>query len=200
MIKKISIITIITAITLVVGFTWKQELKTIKIAPQAEKITLNGFENLYKISPEVYRSEQPDKNGMKELEKLGVKTILSLREYHTDDNEVMGTNLMLKHVPIDTKEISYNHIFKALTFIKNSEKPVLVHCLHGSDRTGCVIAAYRMVFENWSKKDAIKEFRNEAFGYHESWFPNIMELLTSLDVKALQRDMGIEAIMPLKHN
>lgn len=40
--------------------------------------------NLYQVSPELYRSEQPTKSDIPQLQKLGVKSILTLREYHKD--------------------------------------------------------------------------------------------------------------------
>ena len=66
---------------------------------------------------------------------------------------------------------------------------MLVHCKHGSDRTGCVVAAYRMVFNNWSKEDAIQEFKDEKFGYHENMFPNLVNLLESIDVESLKTEV-----------
>jgi protein tyrosine/serine phosphatase len=35
--------------------------------------------------------------------------------------------------------------------------PVLVHCAHGSDRAGVMIAVYRMAFQGWSAKKSQKE-------------------------------------------
>jgi protein-tyrosine phosphatase len=74
--------------------------------------------------------------------------------------------------------------------LENSKKPALVHCLHGSDRTGAVVAAYRMTYENWSKEDAIAEFKEERFGYHEKWFPTILEVLQSIDIDSLKSDVN----------
>jgi tyrosine-protein phosphatase SIW14 len=158
----------------------------------ADKINVRGFRNIYKINESLYRSEQPDKKGMKELQKIGVRTILDLRSSQNDQRVADDTKLVLEHVPINTWKISYNDILKSLRIISHSEKPVLIHCLHGSDRTGCIIAAYRMVYENWSKDEAINEFLDKDYGYHEKWFPNILALLRSLDIDLLKKDLGIE--------
>ena len=92
---------------------------------------------------------------------------------------------------IKTKEISYSDIVNVLLFIDKAEKPCLLHCLHGSDRTGVIIAAYRMTRSNWSKKRAIEEFTNEQFGYHEALFPELLSLLRELDINTLISDIEI---------
>jgi protein tyrosine/serine phosphatase len=63
---------------------------------------------------------------------------------------------------------------------------VLVHCWHGSDRTGIVVAAYRIVFQNWNVEEAEKEFRDERFGYHEFWYKNLLKLLRETDWDAMR--------------
>ncbi len=183
---KIYHILLVFSIVFLVGFTGKPNIKDGNV----EKINSVNFRNLYKINDSVYRSEQPNKNGMCELESLGIKTILNLRNCKDDINEIKDTHLILKHIPINTWRFSYDDIVNALAVLGKSRKPILVHCLHGSDRTGAIVAAYRMTFENWSKEDAIAEFKEEKFGYHEKWFPNILDVLQSLDIEALKSDVN----------
>jgi len=170
------------------GFTIKPS-QSVNGEP-AVKINLYGFDNLYQINDDLYRSEQPNKAGMKALEDMGIATVLNLRSKRNDKNEAKKTSLNLVHVPINTWTMSERDILKALQVIETSPKPVLIHCIHGSDRTGAVVAAYRMVYQNWTKEDAIFEFRNTQFGYHEKWFPEIIELLESLNVGQLKRALG----------
>ena len=160
--------------------------------PVAEKIELKGFNNLYKISDSVYRSEQPGKDEMKELEKLGIHTILNLRNYHNDKHEANGTSLKLERIRMNASAISQDQIFEAMKIIKNSPKPVLIHCFHGSDRTGCMVASYRIIFQNWSKEAAIDELKNPAFGYHAKWFPNILDALNAMDVEKMRKELEIK--------
>lgn len=153
------------------------------------KIESNYFDNLYKVSETVYRSEQPNRKGMQELEELGLKTIINLRNRINDNHEVRETDLIPKRIPINSWKFEYNDIVETLKVIENSEKPVLIHCLHGSDRTGAMVAAYRMVYQNWSKDDAIAEFLEPRFGYHEKWFPEIPKILKGLDIEQLKMDI-----------
>jgi protein tyrosine/serine phosphatase len=76
-----------------------------------------------------------------------------------------------------------------LRAIAQAEKPILIHCWHGSDRTGVVAAMYRMVFQNWPREQAIDEFVNGGFGYHASFYPNIERYLKRVDIEAIRRQV-----------
>ena len=56
-------------------------------------------------------------------------------------------------------------LIEALRIIKNRKAPIVIHCHHGSDRTGAVCALYRVVFQNVSKEDAIHEMTEGGFGF-----------------------------------
>ncbi len=157
----------------------------------SQKIELQGFSNIYKIDEYVYRSEQPHSNEMGALSHYGIKTVLNLRKTRNDNREANGTTLSLQHVPINTWRMSYDDLVKSMVLLQRAEKPVLVHCLHGSDRTGCIIAAYRIVNNDWTKEEAIKELIEGGYGYHEKWFPNIIKLIKALDVAQLKKDIQL---------
>tara|TARA_B100000780_G_scaffold207610_1_gene147907 strand:- start:928 stop:1164 length:237 start_codon:yes stop_codon:yes gene_type:complete len=78
-----------------------------------------------------------------------------------------------------------------LKVVKQAENPILIHCWHGSDRARVITAAYRIIFENWSKEQAIEELRKPEFGYHEKCYPNLINLLTNLDVQKIRNELGI---------
>lgn len=185
-----AVITVITSIT-IFSFSGRTRTKLPYEKPLAERITVTGLENFYKLSDSVYRSEQPDNKEMKELEKMGIKTVLNLRNYHNDNNEAKGTYLTLERIRMNAEDINYEKILAAMKIIKNSPKPILIHCLHGSDRTGCIVASYRIVFQNWTKEAAIKELKNPVFGYHASWFPNILVTLNTLEVDKMRKELGL---------
>ncbi len=147
------------------------------------------LENFYRLDAEVYRSKQPDDEQMKVLESMGVRSILNLREYHTDNDEADETRLNLFHVPVDAGKIDDSFVVKALSIIRQAEKPVLIHCWHGSDRTGVISAMYRMVFQNWPREQAIDEFVNGGYGYHASFYPNIERYLETADVADIRRQV-----------
>jgi|GEM_PF-844413 len=182
---------IVVGILLTIGLTACKSTKNLeKDLPGSgvRKLDLHGFKNLYKVNEQLFRSDQPNVAGMKALEQMGIKTIIDLRHYRNDKREARNTRLALLHYPINTRNISYEDLLKVLILIEKSEKPVLVHCWHGSDRTGSIVAAYRIVHDGWTKEQAIQEFTDNNYGYHEKWFPNILVRLKTLDVERLKRD------------
>lgn len=162
----------------------------------AQKVELNGLNNFFKVDENLYRAEQPRTKDMVALQKFGIKTILNLRLLKDDKYEARETTMALRHVSVNTLKMSYDEILEAIKVIDNSEKPILIHCLHGSDRTGTVVAAYRIVKQGWTKEAAINEFKLGGFGYHEKWFPNLLRLLETLDIEKLKSDLDNSKIQP----
>ena len=158
----------------------------------ADPVAESDLRNLYKVSDKVYRSAQPSSRAFQELKDLGIASVLNLRSYHTDDGEAKGLGLSLYRVRTSVGNVSSDQIFHALEIIKNAEGPIVVHCWNGSDRTGVVIAAYRIVFEGWSKAEAIDEFVNGGFGHHRALYPYLVELLNSLDISELQGRLNLK--------
>ena len=65
--------------------------------------------------------------------------------------------------------------------LKNAPKPILIHCRHGSDRTGAIVAACRIVFENWPEEQAVAELKDPKFGHHTTLYKNIPQLIRKTD-------------------
>ena len=151
----------------------------------AVPMQLEGLPNLFQVTPNIYRSAQPDETGMRNAEKMGIKTVLSLRSTNRDPDLSEGTGLKLVRVPIDTWNISYDEIVTALRIINNTPRPILVHCRHGADRTGLIIAFYRMVFQGWSKDEATDELRNGGYGFHTIW-RNIPRKIRDADINDIK--------------
>lgn len=155
-----------------------------------QKVIGSELDNFYKIDDRLYRSEQPDDDAMEEVEKFGIKQVLNLRNFHTDDDEAEDTKLTLKKVKMNASEVTQEQITEALKIINNSKGPTLVHCWHGSDRTGVVVASYRIVCQNWTKEKAIDEMRHGGYGYHAKIYPNLVKLLKNLDVEKIKKSLN----------
>ncbi|UPK79872.1 dual specificity protein phosphatase family protein [Proteus vulgaris] len=146
-------------------------------------------ENFYQVSEKVYRSGQPTPGEMKWLETQGIKTIINLREYHSDNDDVKNTQLEAFQVKMNAGRITDEDIIAVLRKIKSTSGAVVVHCWHGSDRTGTIIAMYRLIFKNWTKEQAITELRKKEYGYHELFFPNIVQYLEEVDISAIKQQV-----------
>ncbi|WP_161554607.1 phosphatase domain-containing putative toxin [Sinomicrobium soli] len=158
------------------------------------KVECKYLNNFYRLNDSLYRSEQPGRKGFGELDKLGVKTVLNFRRLWKDDRKARDTGMDLVWMPLRAGKLTEAQILEALKAIKGAEKPVLIHCWHGSDRTGAISAAYRIVFEGWSKERAIEELCMEALGYHEDRYPNVIELIEDLDVKTFRETLDIDFV------
>ena len=160
-------------------------------ADWAQPITDAGIKNLYRVDAGLYRSSQPDAEQMKRLQALGVREVLSLRHYHSDDDEARGTDLKLHRVAMDAGEITDENMLAALKIIKARRGPLLVHCWHGSDRTGAVIAMHRILVQNWSTQAAIDEMLHGGYGFHEM-YQSIVRYIEAADVPKLRRELGMK--------
>ncbi|MBO5306753.1 MAG: tyrosine-protein phosphatase [Lentisphaeria bacterium] len=149
--------------------------------------------NFHKVSENLYRSGQPDEDEFESLHTFnGIRSVLNLRENNSDQAEIAAINkkwnnaITLYEIPLDTGSITEDDLYKILTVIRDAPKPLLIHCWHGSDRTGCSVAAYRIVFENWSVEDAISELMKPEYGHHKNIYTNIPELLRKADWKKIR--------------
>jgi len=171
------------------GCSSKESTITIKKEYYAQPVKEVKLENFYKVDDKIYRSAQPNKQEFKELYKFGIRYDLNLRQWHNDKDELDGIAIKRYHIPINTSKMTYQQLVKAVSYLIKTDGKTLVHCLHGSDRTGTVIAGYRIGVQGWSKEKAIDEFVNGGFGYHSFWFPNLPKLLESLDVEKFKKDI-----------
>lgn len=153
----------------------------------ATPVAAAGAPNLHRVNDSFFRSAQPSAEGMKNLEALGVKTVLSLRSFNSDKQEARETKLQLVRVRFDTWDVDEDELIEALRILRDpARQPVLVHCKHGADRTGMIVALHRILFEGWTKADAIDEMKNGGYGWHSVW-THIPRYIETVDADALKR-------------
>ncbi len=146
------------------------------------------LKNFFQLDSKVYRSAQPSRMGFKEAKRLGITDVLNLRDNHTDKSEAKDLGLSLHQIEAEADEVNQQEIVNALRIIRFAKGPVLVHCWRGSDRTGAVCAMYRIVFNNWSKEEAIDEMVNGGFGYHKM-YENIVQLIREVDIEKIKGEI-----------
>jgi protein tyrosine/serine phosphatase len=153
----------------------------------AVPIQLSGVPNLHKINKSLYRSAQPTKQGMKDLKKFGIKTIINLRAFHSDTDKIGGTGLLDKELSVKTWHIEDEDVIRVLKIIREKENgPFLIHCQHGADRTGVMSAMYRIVEQGWSKDGAIEEMVYGGYGFHSMWL-NIIHYVKNVEVDKIKK-------------
>ena len=166
---------------------------TNRPASWATPVKLQGVPNLHKVSDALYRSAQPTAQGMQKLKKKGIETIVNLRSFHSDRDEIGNTGLGYEHIYMKAWHPERKEIVRFLQLVTNEQKtPVLVHCQHGADRTGTMCAVYRIAIQRWTKKEAIREMREGGFNFHEVW-KNLPSWIMKLDIESIKKDAGIKS-------
>ncbi len=144
--------------------------RSVGSASWSSTVAAAGVPNLHRVDEGLFRSAQPTAEGMASLAALGIKTIVNLRHNHSDQSEIEGLPLVEKRICVNTWSIDAD---QARDFIRiatdEQSRPVLVHCQHGADRTGAMVALYRVLRHGWSDEDAIREMTGGGFGFHGIW-------------------------------
>ena len=153
-----------------------------------------GINNFYQVDEHVYRGAQPTSEGFEYLAKIGVKTVLNLREEgeRASEEAALVTSLGMHYVNVPMTGLTpptQEEITKILTLLEDTTAGgVFVHCLRGADRTGAVIAAYRVDHDHWDNSRALKEamsFGMSMFQYPRQHFiRNFQPLLIKIDPKS----------------
>jgi protein tyrosine/serine phosphatase len=138
-----------------------------------------GIDNFSKVDAKLWRGGQPDPDDPEVFRRLaaaGVKTVINLRDDHDDFPRLQDTGLRYVNVPMHAWHPEREDVVLALAEIRraladpNAAAPVYVHCKAGKDRTGYVIAAWRIVEEDWDADTAIEEMFD--YRYNTVYFGN----------------------------
>ena len=162
----------------------------------AKPLQLPGCPNLHKVSDNLYRGAQPSAEGMKQLKKLEIKTIVNLRSLHSDRDEMGKLGFGYEHIHMKAWHAEDEDIVRFLkTVTDKANFPVFVHCQHGADRTGVTCAVYRVAVQGWSKEDALKEMTEGGYGFHRAW-RNLPSYVRKLDVDEIKRRAALPEVTP----
>jgi protein tyrosine/serine phosphatase len=162
----------------------------------ATDVNLEGVPNCHKVSDDLYRGAQPSEEGMRQLEKFSIKTVVNLREFHSDRDELKDANLGSEHISVKPWHPEDEDVVRFLKIVTDKNRtPVFVHCQHGSDRTGTMCAIYRIAVQGWSKDDSIEEMTKGNFGFHEIW-ANLVDYIRGLDIEKIKQQADIKQSTP----
>lgn len=141
-------------------------------ASEPVRVDARGVRNFHQVDDHVYRGGQPTPAGFKSLAKLGVRTILDLRGQdrlrgeqklvEADGMHYVNVPMLGLHAPTDQQMAT---VFAVLN--DPSAWPVFVHCRRGADRTGTVIACYRIANDRWANEKALQEARMHGMSWIE---------------------------------
>ena len=152
----------------------------------AQPVASDQIHNLFQVAPNLYRCAQPDAAGMQALEKLGVRTVIDLRAFHNDKSELAGTKLLSEELSVNTWHLEDEDVIRVLRILRDpAHGPFVIHCQHGSDRTGVMCAMYRITVDHWTRDEAIREMTQGGYGFWPHW-TNLIAYLRTVDLERIQ--------------
>jgi tyrosine-protein phosphatase SIW14 len=142
--------------------------------PQAAPVRLNNVEGVSyaaEVEPGLLRGSRPSAAGVAWLKRQGVKTVINLRRFHyqTERAQVEAAGMRFEHIPLEASDApSDAQISRFMALATDASlRPIYVHCAQGVDRTGTMVAVYRMERQGLSNADALAEMMN--YGAHAIW-------------------------------
>jgi tyrosine-protein phosphatase SIW14 len=122
----------------------------------------NGIVNFGKVNDSLYRGGQPDHKAMQQLAAMGVRSVINLRMTNDvwNGEQAVATAYSMAYTNIPLRSLSAPtdaQVACVLAAISAMPKPVFVHCRHGCDRTGTILACYRIQQDHWANSSALKE-------------------------------------------
>jgi protein tyrosine/serine phosphatase len=101
-----------------------------------------GLSRFDQVDKDVYRSAQPDLDQLREMvARNHIRTVVKLNGGSDPVSHDVKTIHRTLYGPITP---SAEKIREILQQIHDAPKPVLIHCTHGEDRTGLIVALYKV--------------------------------------------------------
>ena len=156
--------------------------------------------NLGRVTDTLYRGAQPSPAGLGALQQMGVAIVVNFREEpwetSTEKREVESLGMQYVGIPWKGKQTPSNaQIVQFLDLVRaNPQAKIFVHCQRGADRTGTMIAAYRIAVEHEAVPDAVSEMYR--FHYDHFWLPQLERYVDSLPY-LLQTDRQFSGYAPV---
>jgi tyrosine-protein phosphatase SIW14 len=130
-----------------------------------QPLTIKGVPNAGQVTPRLYRGAQPTAQGFEALAGLGINIVVDLRGSREDERErVAKLGMQYVAIPWHCPFPKDDAFAQFLTLLRqNPGKKVFVHCRLGDDRTGMMVAAFRIAEQGWTAQEAMNEMEHSVF-------------------------------------
>ena len=146
-----------------------------------DKTQNENLPNFHQVNENLFRGGEPSPEGIRQLAVLGIKTIISFRDHSekvrrekriAEENGLHFINLHLSNW-FASKDKEIHTIIEIIR--DPAHHPVFIHCKRGADRTGTVVAVYRMMFDGWTDKQANREAKLRGIGWWQVWMKDYIK-------------------------
>jgi Tyrosine phosphatase family len=128
------------------------------------KRKLEGVPDFGEVTPFLYRGGQPTREGFEKLAKMGINIVVDTGRSRRDEKLIRELGMHYVSLPWYCPFPKDEVFARFIKLVKdNPDKKIFVHCRLGEDRTGMMIASYRMGAQGWTAEDAMREMH--VFGY-----------------------------------
>lgn len=152
---------------LATAVAWPLTSAGTRAAPQVAATSTTTLKNFGKVNDNYYRGSQPRENEIEQLKRLGVKTIIDLRQDKVPQAAEWVSKAGMKYFNIPMKPSRRATDEQTAYFLRlvndPANGPVYVHCKGGRHRTGALTAAYRITHDGWTADQAFDEMKRYDF-------------------------------------
>lgn len=122
------------------------------------------------VAPGIYSGDAPRSVAdYRQLQSLGIKTVVELRRFMPraiarEQGLVATYGMAYQRIPVGfrpTRDCSPEQVLQVLTDLRR--QPVYMHCNLGQDRTGLIIALYRVRYLGWGRETAFAAMKRDEF-------------------------------------
>ena len=147
------------------------------------KISIAGIANFGQVDAHLYRGAQPESAAYAALRMLGVDTVVRFnpegQNLAAEKAQVESFGMNFVSLPWSgLGEPTHEQVVSFLALLRdNPDSKIFVHCRVGADRTGVMVAIYRLTFSHWTMEQTLAEMY--AFHYHHLWLPHLQRYVES---------------------
>jgi protein tyrosine/serine phosphatase len=164
-----------------------QPITPVFVPTVTQEAAASKVKNFAKVDEGIYRSGRPEPTQYKMLaEVFKIKNVINLESYWLETKTlaeekaaVLAAGMAYHHIPMaPIGEFDDKKVMQAYQLLHTLERPILVHCFRGSERTGVAVATYRILENGWGYKEAFAEMDKYGFSpLFKGWKHDLREMI-----------------------
>lgn len=129
--------------------------------------------NFGEVNDHLFRGGEPTQRALEELAALHVHLVIDLREpgekTRLEQEMVEAQKMKYLNIPLNAFHApTDDQIHRILWLLVNGDtQKIFVHCWRGKDRTGTVVACYRIQHDGWDNRKALAEAHQYGMSFTE---------------------------------